>query len=74
MIKAAFLLLPWVLGAADSWPLTTPERTEFRRTSTVAEVKGFMEALRKRAPALQAYALSMLPTLRWAWPAAGSSS
>jgi len=37
------------------WPQTTPERTDHRRTSTVAEVRGFMEALRKQAPGLEPY-------------------
>ncbi|GLH74225.1 hypothetical protein GETHLI_27270 [Geothrix limicola] len=37
------------------WPQTTPERTDLRRTSTVAEVRAFMEALRKEAPGLEPY-------------------
>jgi len=82
VIRAVFLFLPLVLGAADSWPLTTPERTEFRRTSTVAEVRGFMEALRKRAPALQPYAPKGAPAtteagqplLAWRLPATGKAA
>jgi len=37
------------------WPQTTPERTDLRRTSTVAEVRAFMKALRKLAPGLESY-------------------
>nr|WP_275976227.1 M14 family zinc carboxypeptidase [Geothrix oryzisoli] len=37
------------------WPQTVPERTQLKRTSTVAEVRAFMEALQRRAPGLQAY-------------------
>ena len=37
------------------WPQTTPERTELRRTSTVADVKAFMESLRQLAPGLEPY-------------------
>ena len=55
MIRATALLLPAILGAAEPWPATTPERTMHRRTSTVAEVRTFMDALRRRAPALQPY-------------------
>jgi len=37
------------------WPQTVPERTQLKRTSTVAEVKAFMDALRKQAPGLEPY-------------------
>lgn len=37
------------------WPETVPERSQFRRTSTVAEVRAFMEALRRQAPGLEPY-------------------
>lgn len=37
------------------WPETAPEHTQFRRTSTVAEVRAFMEALRRQAPGLEPY-------------------
>ena len=37
------------------WPQTTPERSELRRTSTVAEVRAFMTALMKQNPALVPY-------------------
>jgi hypothetical protein len=42
-------------GLLAGWPQTTPERTDLRRTSTVAEVRTFMAALRKRNPALVPY-------------------
>ncbi|MCE1205271.1 MAG: hypothetical protein LWW79_11780 [Holophagaceae bacterium] len=42
-------------GLLAGWPQTVPERTEYRRTSSVAEVRGFMEALRKLAPGLEPY-------------------
>ena len=82
MIRAAALLLPVVLGAAEPWPATTPERTGHRRTSTVAEVRTFMDALRRRAPALLPYAPNGAPAateaenpLRaWRLPATGKAS
>lgn len=37
------------------WPETVPERTQFKRTSTVAEVGAFMAALRARDRNLQPY-------------------
>lgn len=37
------------------WPQTVPERSHFGRTSTVAEVRAFMEALRRQAPGLEPY-------------------
>jgi hypothetical protein len=42
-------------GLLAGWPQTVPERTQLRRTSTVAEVRAFMEALRKLAPGLEPY-------------------
>ena len=51
---------PWLLalvgmGLFAGWPQTTPERTDLRRTSTVAEVRAFREALRNQAPGLEPY-------------------
>jgi hypothetical protein len=37
------------------WPQTVPERTQLKRTSTVAEVRAFMEALQRQAPGLEPY-------------------
>ncbi|MFN7957071.1 MAG: M14 family zinc carboxypeptidase [Holophagaceae bacterium] len=37
------------------WPQTTPERTHLQRTSTVADVRAFMDALRRQAPGLEPY-------------------
>jgi hypothetical protein len=37
------------------WPQTVPERTRFARTSTVQEVRAFMDALRRQAPGLAPY-------------------
>jgi len=37
------------------WPQTVPERTQLKRTSTVVEVKAFMDALREQAPGLEPY-------------------
>jgi hypothetical protein len=42
-------------GLFAGWPQTTPERTDLRRTSTVAEVQIFMEALQRQAPGLEPY-------------------
>lgn len=50
--------LVWILAGTSllaGWPETVPERTQLRRTSTVAEVRAFMEALRKQAPGLEPY-------------------
>ena len=50
-------LLPALAGTCllAGWPQTTPERTHLKRTSTVAEVRSFMEALRPLAPGLVPY-------------------
>jgi len=53
MRPLALLLVGTSLFAG--WPETTPEHTAFRRTSTVAEVRTFMETLRKLAPGLEPY-------------------
>ncbi len=53
-MRALFLILVGTSLFAG-WPQTTPERTDLRRTSTVAEVSAFMEALRKQAPGLEPY-------------------
>lgn len=42
-------------GLLAGWPETVPERTHLQRTSTVAEVRVFMEALRQQAPGLEPY-------------------
>ncbi|GLH67939.1 M14 family zinc carboxypeptidase [Geothrix edaphica] len=50
--------LLWALAGTSllaGWPQTVPERTQLKRTSTVAEVRAFMEALRKQAPGLEPY-------------------
>ncbi|HJV39307.1 MAG TPA: M14 family zinc carboxypeptidase [Geothrix sp.] len=50
--------LVWILAGTSllaGWPETVPERTQLRRTSTVGEVRAFMEALRKQAPGLEPY-------------------
>ncbi|MBI1751319.1 MAG: hypothetical protein HY014_07890 [Acidobacteria bacterium] len=57
-MRSALRSLALILTGASlfaGWPQTTPERTELRRTSTVAEVRAFMEALRKQAPGLEPY-------------------
>ena len=50
--------LLWALAGTSllaGWPETVPERTQLKRTSTVAEVRTFMEALRRQAPGLTPY-------------------
>lgn len=42
-------------GLLAGWPQTVPERTQLQRTSTVAEVRAFMEALQKQAPGMEPY-------------------
>lgn len=50
-----FLLAGLAFAADRPWPRTVPEATDHARTSTVAEVKAFMEALRSRDAALVPY-------------------
>ena len=46
---ASFLMAS--AAAADDWPLTRPERTEYRETSSLDDVSGFLDALKaKGAP------------------------
>jgi len=57
-MRPASLLLLAALPLASTdrpWPKTVPEATGHARTSTVAEVKAFMDALRRRDPALVPY-------------------
>ena len=55
MIRAALPLLALTLSAGAPWPKTVPERTQYQATSTVAEVRAFMEALRHRGGRLVPY-------------------
>jgi hypothetical protein len=52
---ATLLLSVPGLAADRPWPKTVPEATDHARTSTVAEVKAFMDALRARDAALVPY-------------------
>lgn len=82
-MRPAAALLPALLAlglqAAEPWPRTVPERTAFRRTSRVAEVRGFMDALRARDRSLVPYAPpgapraaeGGTPLLAWRLPATG---
>ena len=45
------------------WPQTTPERTQFRRTSTVADVRSFMGALCQAGRGLEPYRPKGAPTV-----------
>jgi hypothetical protein len=51
----AFLPALASLTLFAGWPKTVPERTQFRRTSTVAEVQAFMTALGRQSPGLRPY-------------------
>lgn len=56
LFSLSLVLAPSLLAGQDRpWPRTVPEATHHARTSTVAEVRTFMEALRKRNPALAPY-------------------
>ncbi len=84
MRPASLLLLAALpLASADRpWPKTVPEATDHARTSTVAEVKAFMEALRRRDPALVPYrpkgapgtTEAGAPLLAWRLPAASKDA
>lgn len=83
VLPALLLLLAGAAsGQQAGWPLCTPERTEFRRTSTVAEVREFMESLRQRNPSLRAYqppgapgtTEAGNPILAWRLPAEGKAA
>jgi len=64
---------------AQHWPLTVPESSDYQRTSKVAEIHAYMEALKKAAPALAHYAPPNAPAateagkplLAWRLPATG---
>lgn len=55
MIRATLSLLALSLGAQSPWPQTVPERTRYAATSTVAEVRSFMDALRAKDAHLLPY-------------------
>ncbi|HEU4951052.1 MAG TPA: M14 family zinc carboxypeptidase, partial [Holophagaceae bacterium] len=85
MIRAALPALACLalsLPAAAPWPKTVPERSGFAATSTVAEVRAFMEALRAKAPRLVPYrpkgasaaTEAGKPILAWRLPSRGKSA
>lgn len=61
-MRLALLLLAGSILFPSEWPRTVPERTDHHRTSTVAEVEAFMEALARRDPALKPYRPAGAPT------------
>ncbi len=58
----ALLLALTASALLAGWPQTTPERTQFRRTSTVAEVRSFMSALSQAGHGLEPYHPQGAPT------------
>ena len=66
---------------AQSWPKTVVESTNYERTSTVAEVRSYMDALIKSAPSLREYLPKNAPKttetgkaiLAWRIPATGKN-
>ncbi|MDP2875775.1 MAG: M14 family zinc carboxypeptidase [Holophaga sp.] len=56
------LLLAGSLLMGQDWPKTIFEQTEFKQTSTVADVKTFMSALAKHTPGLKPYHPKGAPT------------
>ncbi len=62
MIRALLPILALTLSAGAPWPRTVPERTDYAATSTVAEVRAFMEALRKKDARLVPYQPKGAPT------------
>ncbi|MBL0210554.1 MAG: hypothetical protein IPQ13_06515 [Holophagaceae bacterium] len=75
-------VLACAMPSAGDWPRTVPESTRHARTSTVAEVRGFMAALSRRAPALVPYrprhapmaTEAGKPLLAWRLPAASKDA
>ncbi|HXC16843.1 MAG TPA: M14 family zinc carboxypeptidase [Holophagaceae bacterium] len=55
MKRAAFSLLALSLTAQSPWPQTVPERSHYAATSTVAEVRAFMDALAAKDARLVPY-------------------
>ncbi len=62
MIRAVLPILTLALAAQAPWPKTVPERTNYAATSTVAEVRAFMDALRKKNARLIPYQPKGAPT------------
>jgi hypothetical protein len=66
---------------AQSWPKTVVETSDYERTSTVADIRAYMDALAKAAPALKEYhpqnapkaTETGKPLLAWRLPATGES-
>jgi hypothetical protein len=54
-MRPALFFLTGTLLLSQDWPQTVVERTNYARTSTVADVKAFMEALARQAPGLRPY-------------------
>jgi hypothetical protein len=54
-MRIAALCLAGTLLLAREWPVSVVERTDYARTSTVAEVKAHMDELARLDPALKAY-------------------
>ncbi len=61
MRTAWIMVLAAALGAQSPWPETAVERSKHQKTSTVAEVQAFMDALGTRNKALQRYAPAGAP-------------
>ncbi|MBK8792940.1 MAG: hypothetical protein IPN59_07215 [Holophaga sp.] len=75
----ASLFCAGLLLSAQEVPLTAPERSNYQRTSTTADVRAYMGDLAKRYPALKPYRPKGAPThaeggaplMAWRLPATG---
>ncbi len=61
-MRFALLFAAGSLLVGMDWPRTVPERSQYQRTSTVAEVEAFMAALAQRNPTLKPYHPPGAPT------------
>ena len=81
MLRTLLCLIAATGLMAQSWPRTVVETTNYERTSTVADVRSYMDALAKAAPALVAYTPPNAPKatetgkplLAWRLPATGNN-
>ena len=82
MIRAVLPFLALTLASQTPWPKTVPEQTQYQATSTVAEVRAFMDALRHRDGRLVPYQPKGAPAatetgkplLAWRLPARGKDA
>jgi len=81
MLRIFFCLITAVGLMAQEWPKTVVETTDYESTSTVADIRSYMDSLARIAPALVAYHPQSAPKttetgkplLAWRVPATGGN-